>query len=153
MRYLLDTNILVRIAQPGHPLNQEARQCVRTLLRKKQQIFIVPQIIFEFWVVATRPATSNGLGLSIENTRRKIKSAEAFFQIALDTQTFYGEWTRLVETHRVSGVLAHDVHIVAAMRIHGIENLVSFNRDDFARFHSSEINVFTPHEINSSFAV
>ena len=52
MRYLLDTNILLRIAQRNHPMHRDARECVRMLFRRKDVIQIVPQVLFEFWVVA-----------------------------------------------------------------------------------------------------
>ena len=54
MRYLLDTNVLLRIAQASHPMNRQACDCVRALLRAKKPVLIVPQVMFEFWVVATR---------------------------------------------------------------------------------------------------
>ncbi len=71
MAYLLDTNILLRIAQPNHAMHREAKQCVHSLLRRKEAVHIVPQIIFEFWV-------------------------ESLFRLMLDTQSIYHEWLRLV---------------------------------------------------------
>ena len=98
MAYLLDTNILLRIAQPSHPHHLEARKCIQALLRKKESVHIVPQVVFEFWVVATRPIVSNGLGLPLNDVKRKISKAESFFSLTLDTQAIYREWLRLVET-------------------------------------------------------
>src|SRR5437867_5644146 len=114
MAYLLDTNILLRIAQPSHPMHQQARKCVQSLLRRKEPVYIVPQVVYEFWVVATRPVSNNGLGLSVENVRRKVEKAESFFLLALDTQALYPEWLRIVAAYAVSGVNAHDARIVAA---------------------------------------
>src|SRR5436189_2281412 len=56
-------NVLLRIAQRNHPMHCDARECVRVLFRRKDVTQIVPQVLFEFWVVATRPVESNGLGL------------------------------------------------------------------------------------------
>jgi len=145
--YLLDTNILLRIAQPGHPMHQEARTCVRALLRRKESISIVPQVLFEFWVVATRPVDNNGLGLSVESVKRKVEKVESFFSLRLDTQPIYREWLRIVETHRVSGVNAHDARIVAAMKVHGLTRLVTFNAGDFKRYDSTEITVLSPAQV------
>jgi predicted nucleic acid-binding protein len=132
-------------------MHPEARTCVRTLLRRKQSVSIVPQILFEFWVVATRPIDNNGLGLSVENVRRKVEKAESFFTLRLDTQPIYREWLRLVEVYRVSGVNGHDARIVAAMKIHGLTHLVTFNVGDFKRYDSTEITVLSPAQVLTSF--
>ena len=147
MRYLLDTNILLRIAQRNHPMHRDARECVRILFRRKDAIQIVPQVLFEFWVVATRPVESNGLGLGVDVVKRKLERAEAFFELLLDTAAIYGEWLRLVHAHSVAGVGGHDARIVAAMKVHGVTHLVTFNKDDFKRFHNTEITVVTPEEL------
>jgi predicted nucleic acid-binding protein len=39
-----------------------------------------------------------------------------------------------VKQHAVSGKSAHDARIVAAMIVHGIERLVTFNVRDFKRY-------------------
>ncbi len=39
----------------------------------------------------------------------------------------------------------HDTRIVAAMKVHGISHLVTFNDQDFKRYH--EITVMTPAEV------
>lgn len=150
--FLLDTNILLRLGQPSHPMHQEVRRCVRTLFRQKEIIYIVLQVIFEFWVVATRPVAGNGLGLSLESARRMVDRAEFFFRLVLDTPSIYREWLRLIEAHAVSGLPAHDARIVAAMRVHGIERLVTFNTEDFKRYHQKEITVFSPGEVLASLA-
>ena len=98
-------------------------------------------------MVATRPVESNGLGLGVDVVKRKFDRAEAFFELFLDTAAIYREWLRLVDTHSVAGVGAHDARIVAAMKVHGIGHLVTFNRDDFKRFHNTEITVVTPEEL------
>lgn len=97
--------------------------------------------------MATRPIESKGLGLGVDTVRRKLERAESFFELLLDTTAIYREWFRLVHAHSVAGVGAHDARIVAAMKVHGIAHLVTFNRDDFKRFHNTEITVVTPEEL------
>jgi predicted nucleic acid-binding protein len=111
----------------------------------------VPQILFEFWVVATRPIGSNGLGLSVESVKRKAEKAESFFTLRLDMQPIYREWLRLVEVYRVSGVNAHDARIVAAMKVHGITRLVTFNVSDFTRYDATEITALSPAQLLQTF--
>src|SRR5262245_42952340 len=75
MAYQLDTNVLLRIAQPEHALNQEAAKAVRTLLRRQETLHLVPQTVYEFWVVATCPVANNGLGFSVTDTQRLVNRA------------------------------------------------------------------------------
>jgi predicted nucleic acid-binding protein len=147
VRWLLDTNVLLRIAQPNHSMNRVARDSVRLLLRRKEQVQVVPQVLFEFWVVATRPTANNGLGLTPDDVKRKLEKAEVFFELLLDTGAIYGEWLRLVHKYSVSGVAAHDARIVAAMKTHNVTHLLTFNAEDFKRFNKTEVTVMTPSEV------
>jgi predicted nucleic acid-binding protein len=47
---------------------------------------------------------------------------------------FAPEWERLVTLHHVTGKNAHDARLVAAMVVHGITHLLTFNTADFVRF-------------------
>ena len=46
----------------------------------------------------------------------------------------YVEWKSLVTQHAVMGKKAHDARIVAAMKVHNVSHLLTFNRADFKRF-------------------
>jgi len=76
MRVLVDTNILLRSAQPIHPPCAQAAQAVSKLIRQKDAVFFCSQNIAEFWNVATRPADLNGLGLSHEEVLQEVSSIE-----------------------------------------------------------------------------
>ena len=54
MGVLVDTNVLLRSAQPTH-LCSQATHAVSKLLRQKESVFFCSQNIAEFWNVATRP--------------------------------------------------------------------------------------------------
>jgi hypothetical protein len=62
MNYLVDTNILTRLAEPGHAMHQPALNAVKRLIHQGHKLHIVPQNLYEFWVVCTRPLNVNGLG-------------------------------------------------------------------------------------------
>jgi predicted nucleic acid-binding protein len=62
-----------------------------------------------------------------------------------DVPAIYLEWEGLVINHAVIGKNAHDTRIVAAMNIHGITHLLTFNGDDFKRFQG--ITVVAPDEV------
>jgi len=53
MKILVDTNILLRLAQPTHPQYAEAADAVRVLIGRTDELILVPQSFYEFWVVAT----------------------------------------------------------------------------------------------------
>ena len=54
MRVLVDTNILLRRAQPSHPLCPQATHAVSKLLRQNDAVCFCSQNIAEFWNVATQ---------------------------------------------------------------------------------------------------
>lgn len=84
MRVLVDTNILLRSAQPNHPFYSQAALAVSRLMRRNDTIFFCSQNIAEFWNVATRPADRNGMGLSIDEVLREIRSIENLFTLLPD---------------------------------------------------------------------
>ena len=64
MSVLVDTNVLLRSVQPSHPMHDPAVRTVAALIRGGEPVVITPQIVAEFWNVATRPVNCNGLGWS-----------------------------------------------------------------------------------------
>ncbi len=77
MNILIDTNILARSAEPGHALYTQALDAVTTLLNKGHDLCIVPQVIYEFWVVCTRPSAVNGLGKTAAETVTELANFKA----------------------------------------------------------------------------
>jgi predicted nucleic acid-binding protein len=142
MSVALDTNILTRAAQPAHPLHNQTLDALAVLKKQGEDLCIVPQNLYEFWVVATRPASANGLAMSIAQAEVELSAIKKLFNFLNDTPTVYAEWERLVLRYSVSGKNAHDARIVAAMGVHGITQLLTFNAADFNRF--SDIVVLTP---------
>lgn len=134
MNVALDTNILTRAAQPGHAMHNDALDALDALRKQGEELCIVPQNLYEFWVVATRPLTANGLGMSTMQAEAELSSIKKLFRFMNDTPAVYTEWERLVLQHAVSGKNAHDARVVAAMVVHGITHLLTFNVDDFKRF-------------------
>lgn len=48
--------------------------------------------------------------------------------------------------HSVTGAKVHDARIVAAMKAHGIDHLLTFNTNDFKRY--LEITAISPADIS-----
>jgi predicted nucleic acid-binding protein len=135
MSILLDTNVLVRLSQQTHPHHQAARSATSTLGNRGEVVNIVPQNLYEFWAVATRPTTVNyGLGLTTAQTKIEIARIRSLFALLPDTAAIYPEWERLVEFHDVKGKTSHDARLVAAMVVHGVTRVLTFNDRDFTRY-------------------
>jgi predicted nucleic acid-binding protein len=86
------------------------------------------QNLVELWVVATRPIEQNGLGMSIADLLVEFARLKSFFVVLPETEEIYPAWERLVSTYQVSGKPAHDARIVAAMQVHGIAEIMTFDR-------------------------
>ncbi len=134
MAILIDTNILLRSVQPHHPHSGMAERAVNALRRRNETLNVAAQNLIEFWAVATHPVTENGLGMRIETAVRELAVLKRLFSLLPETDSLFEEWERLVTTHRASGKNTHDARIVAAMNVHGINTILTFNVQDFARF-------------------
>lgn len=145
MSYLLDTNILLRSSEPSHPMFFSATTAINILLKRGEKLYITPQNLIEFWNVCTRPKDKNGLGYSITETREEVAKLKTMFPLLMDTSAIYPEWERLVSTYQVKGVNVHDARLVAAMLIHGLTHILTFNIDDFRRY--VEITPVNPGDV------
>src|ERR1035438_527411 len=134
MRVLVDTNILLRSAQPNHSLCAQATGAVSKLIRQNGALFFCSQTIAEFWNVATRPAHQNGLGLSNEEVLREVISIVTLLTLLPDTPAIYDAWKKIVSDHKVQGVKVYDARLVAIMKIYAIEGLLTFSAADFKRY-------------------
>lgn len=134
MRVLVDTNVLARLAQAGHAHHAIAHAAVRRMLERDDEPCIVPQVLYEFWVIATRPVSGNGLGFSVDRAEADVANHKQVFTLLLDERAIYPEWERLVVALAVSGKPAHDARLVAAMQRHGLTHLLTFNGSDFSRY-------------------
>src|ERR1051326_1706369 len=96
MPYLADTNILLRWVSPADPQHSLAVNSVKALQQQGEIVHITPQNLIEFWAVATRPAASNGLGMSPAEAEREVESLERLFPMLPDSPSIYPEWRKLV---------------------------------------------------------
>ena len=145
MRILVDTNVVLRLGDKRHPMHSEALAAIEWLHANGHECVIVPQVLYEYWVVATRPLENNGLGMSVPEADAAISQAVEFFRLMLDERGIFTYWRDLVASNDVKGKNAHDARLVAAMQRHGLADLLSFNKPDFARF--AAINSFSPADV------
>ena len=139
----VDTNVLVGAIQTFDPkLRATARQAVKDLHRRGEELVSFPQNFVEFWNVATRPRKVNGLGLLPEQAARYLDRFQILLRLLPDTSEIFPTWRDLVLRQKVSGIHVHDARIVAAMIVHNVDRILTFDLDDFRRY--SQINVVHP---------
>jgi predicted nucleic acid-binding protein len=148
MSTLLDTNILTRAAQPGHSMHAAAVGAVAALRRQGEVLCLVPQNLYEFWVVCTRPVAQNGLGLTPAEAHAELTRLKGLFVLLDETPGVYPQWEQLVARHQVSGKNAHDARLVAALMVHGLSRLLTFNVSDFARYPG--VTILEPGQVLAS---
>ncbi|MGA2794947.1 MAG: type II toxin-antitoxin system VapC family toxin [Roseiarcus sp.] len=146
MSVLVDTNVLLRRTQPNHEHHAIAMESVARLLAAGETVCFTSQNVAEFWNVVTRPVASNGLGFSVSLALGEVEKIERILTLLPDSPAAYTEWKRLVVTHSVRGSKVHDARLVAAMKVHGVGRILTFNTDDFTRF---GIEVLHPLEVRA----
>jgi predicted nucleic acid-binding protein len=141
----IDTNVLVGAIQTFDPqLRVAARRAVKSLFRQGEELLCFPQNLVEFWNASTRPANANGLGFSPEQAARYVDRFQSLLRLLPETPEIFTTWRKLVLEHRVSGVQVHDTRIVAAMTVHQVSTILSFDLA-FARY--AGISVVHPTEV------
>jgi predicted nucleic acid-binding protein len=133
MPVLLDTNILLRTLQPHHPHALIAENAMLALRAQNETLWVCAQNLFELLAVATRPANDNGLGMSIRQALQETATIRRHFPILPETPLL-ATWESLLSAYQVHGKNVHDARLVAAMIQHGIDSILTFNVQDFARY-------------------
>lgn len=115
------------------------------LVRQGKMLGIVAQIAAEFWNVCTRPVSRNGLGLNIAIAEQRLAQVEQVYHLYPDRPEIYSVWRHLVREYGVCGVQVHDARLVAAMKVHDLTHVLTFNTADFKRYEG--ITVVSPVSI------
>ncbi|MBX9579624.1 MAG: PIN domain-containing protein [Gemmataceae bacterium] len=148
MNYLLDSNVLLRMAEPGHAHHQAAADATDLLGRQGHTLCLVPQDYYEFWVVSTRPVDKNGRGKTPDEVLAEFAFLDTHFTLLPESAAVFAEWRGLLAAHKPLGKPAHDARFVAAMRAHGVTHLLTFNDQDFRRYPGitpvSPLSLLTP---------
>lgn len=144
MACFVDTNVLCRFADESSSHHRAARQSISSLFGRGELLCVSPQIIIEFWAVATRPVSANGLGWNTAKAGEHVRELFGQFELLPETDVF-PIWWALVNEAGVSGKRAHDARIVAVMQRNNGARILTFNTDDFAPFKS--VSVLHPDQV------
>jgi predicted nucleic acid-binding protein len=124
-----------------------AQNAIDSLRLSGEQLHIVPQNLIEFWNVFTRPTERNGLGRTPAEAEIEVIRLKRLFSLLLDTPAVYQHWENLASAYQIVGINVHDARLVAAMLVHGLTQILTFNTDDFRRY--TEIAAVNPLELCS----
>ena len=69
-----------------------------------------------------------------EEANVRASDVEAAFRLLPDSPAVHIEWRKLLRDYRVSGGQVHDARLVAAMHVHGVKRILTFNTRDFERY-------------------
>ncbi len=142
MRWLTDTNILLRSVQAAHPMYVDVSRAVSMLFDRGDELHVIGQNLIEFWAVATRAIIENGLGLTITEAALELEKLKTTFTVLPDSADVLPLWEELVIRHQVRGKQSHDARLVAAMKVYNLTHLLTYNTSDFKRY--SEITIVDP---------
>lgn len=143
-RWSLDTNILLYLVNPDSPQHGLAVSKVEEILRATGTAWLAAQVLYEFWVVTTRPAAVNGLGWTAAEAYDAITVFRRRFTILPEPEEVVVEWLRIVAAGSLKGKRVHDAHLLATLAVHGIERLLTFNPSDFPPHPSVSVQPLEP---------
>ena len=144
-RVLVDTNVLLRLLSMDTKSHLIAQLSFKNLQVGGAHLYTNMQNFSEFWNAATRPQTSNGLGLSTAAASGQLRTLESQVSLLIDTLEVYKQWRMLVEQYAVVGKQVHDAKLTASMFAHNVPFILTFNGEDFRRY--SGVTVLNPQEL------
>jgi len=146
MRVLLDSNILLRWVEPDEPDQVIVARSLDRLQLADADLCYTSQNLGEFWNTLTRPTNRNGYGLTPAQANRRAHAIESRISLLPDIPDVHVEWRRLLVTHSISGVQGHDTRIAAAMHVHSVKRILTFNTRDFTRL--TDIEAIHPADLS-----
>ena len=127
----LDTNVLVYAHRRESQFHSQASDLVKTLAEGRPSWAIPWPCIYEFYSVVTNPRIWKS-----EATPPKMASAQITawinapsLQLLAETRDFFTTLTPIIEQPRIRGPIVHDARIAALCLAHGVEELVTKDRD------------------------
>jgi hypothetical protein len=83
--------------------------------------------------------------MSPTEAHSELSRLKTLFTLLDDIPAILPQWEQLVIQYQVLGKNAHDVRRVAAMMVHGISRILTFNVGDFQRYQT--FTVLDPQQV------
>jgi predicted nucleic acid-binding protein len=130
----LDTNVLVAATDESRPFHAVARKLIARGHAAGLHGATSGQVVREYLVVATRPLSANGLGLSPADALQNIEKMTRRLQFCEESESVSLRLRSLVGAREHTGKAIHDANIVATLMEHGIDLLATENPEDFSGY-------------------
>jgi predicted nucleic acid-binding protein len=143
--FLVDTNVLIRWVQQQDAAYPVVCGAISQLLQSDAVLYYTSQNLGEFWNTLTRPTDRNGYGLSPKEANELALEVETQIGLLPDSIHVHREWRKMLVDYGISGVQVHDARLVAAMRVHGVKRILTFNARDFRRF--TDVDAVLPENV------
>ena len=120
MSYLVDTNILARLANVSDAQHAIVTQAVVELHRRGETLHVTPQVLIEFRGVPGNRASRRRRWLSVLSAAEADTQAtgfEAAFSLLVDTPDNYPAWKAVVGALAVIGKQVHDARLIAVCHV------------------------------------
>ena len=129
----LDTNVLVFATVAGAPLHAVAMQAIQSQEQAGVELWISRQIIREYVATLTRPQTFSQ-PVPAASLITQVQAFESRFRVADDTVQVTARLLNLMLAIPFGGAQVHDANIIATMQAYNVNELLTHNTADFARF-------------------
>jgi hypothetical protein len=89
-------------------------------------VFLVPQVIAEYWrVVTSVDSQRGGFGWDVKKTDQSVQRLEQTFRLQPDIPALYGQWRQIVLAVGVTGASVYDARLIAAMVVHKLTHILT----------------------------
>ena len=129
---LLDTNVVLRLADMSTPEYKLVLQAIDHLSRRRVIPVLAPQVLIEFWVVATRPIEVNGFGWCPSVVSNAIERLRQRFRLLSENPELLDRWLEIVTVFNLRGKRAHDARLAAIALLNDVSQILTLNTRDFS---------------------
>lgn len=132
-RCFVDTNVLLAASDADREAHSACLDLVKSAMSGGVSLFVSGQVIREYLVVATRPISENGLGMTVKDALSNVAEFRKCIQVLDENTQVAQRLLQLIRKHEWKGKRIHDANIVATMLEHGLARLVTLNGKHFER--------------------
>ena len=146
----VDTNVLLSATNSASGDHETARRLFPGARDAGCHLAVCGQVLREYAVVATRPATGNGLGMEHSNALRNMEWFRKQTVFLEETEPVFDELDRIIRHYKYAGKRIHDANIAAVAIAHNARTIITANTKDFSAI--DELGVLSPEQATRIFA-
>jgi predicted nucleic acid-binding protein len=136
---MVDTNILLTATNAQRTGHLAANRVFQIALDAGVHLATCGQILREYLVVATRPASQNGLGLFPDDALKNLEWFRKRHVYLEEPESVHHILAGLVKHRQAVGKRIHDLNIIALMKEHRIRMILTENPEDLEDISDIEI--------------